>query len=167
MRRRRRLARARLVRGWLARGGGRGEDGQVLLLVIGFVVIVALLVTVVANASTAFLARRSLSAWADGAATAAAQSVDEGAVYGGRVGQALPLSAARARAAVAGYAVRNGLPGRFEGFEVAAVEVDPGAGTVRVALATSVDLAFANVVSARWADGVPITATATARVPLG
>ena len=85
-----------------------------LLLVIGFVVIVALLVTVVANASTAFLVRRSLSAWADGAATAAAQSVDEGAVYGGRVGHALPLSAARAREAVAGYAVRNGLPGRFE-----------------------------------------------------
>jgi hypothetical protein len=47
----------------------RDESGQLTPLVIGFAVIVVLLVAVVANASNAFLHRRSLASWADGAAT--------------------------------------------------------------------------------------------------
>ena len=57
------------------------DDGQITLLIIGFVMIVVLLVGVIANASKAFVYRRSLASWADGAAVAAAQNVAEDVVF--------------------------------------------------------------------------------------
>ena len=59
------------------------DDGQITLMIIGFVMIIVLAVGVVANASKAFVYRRSLASWADGAAIAAAQSVAEDVVYAG------------------------------------------------------------------------------------
>ena len=55
----------------------RSDAGQITLLIIGFVMIVVLAVGVVANASKAFVYRRSLASWADGPAIAASQSVAE------------------------------------------------------------------------------------------
>jgi hypothetical protein len=117
----------------------------------------------VVNASAAFLVRRSLSSWADGAAVVAAQSVAEEAVYGGEMGDVLPLSEASARESVVGFVGRHGLAGRFPAFRVDGVAVRPD-GAVTVTLSTRMPLVLVNdVVPGR---SVPVAATATALAPL-
>jgi hypothetical protein len=128
-------------------------------MVIGFVVIALLLVTVLANASKAFLYRRSLMSWADGAAIVAAQSVAAERIYSGEVGDTLPLSRAGARSEVADYVRRHDLAGRFDDFAVAAVEVDPSGGTVTVTFTTRMPLIWTSRTT-------PITAEASTVAPL-
>jgi hypothetical protein len=128
-------------------------------MVIGFVVIALLLVTVLANASKAFLYRRSLMSWADGAAIVAAQSVAAERIYSGEVSDTLPLSEADARSEVADYVGRHDLAGRFDDFAVAAVEVDPNGGTVTVTFTTRMPLIWTN-------QTTPITAEASTVAPL-
>jgi uncharacterized membrane protein len=136
------------------------DDGQITLMIIGFVMIVVLLVGVIANASKAFVYRRSLASWADGAAVAAAQNVAEEVVYAGPALEDLPISADGARGAVAGYVVRHGLAERFEEFD-SSVVVDPTAATVTVAFRARMPFALAGEVG-----GITITAEATATAPL-
>ena len=144
-----------------------GEDsGQLTILIIGLAAILVLLVTVVVDVSKAFLVRRALSGAADGAAVAAANAVDESVVYAGTAtGNALPLHPGAARDAALRYAAEAGLAGQFAGFDVLAVSTD-GA-TATVTLAATVPMPLVNHVSAGYADGVPIQATASGRSPLG
>ena len=58
------------------RTGGDAERGSVLVLALGLVVICLIAVAVVVDASTVFLARRSLQSAADSAALAGAQAID-------------------------------------------------------------------------------------------
>ncbi|RYJ06622.1 MAG: hypothetical protein EON52_05400 [Actinomycetales bacterium] len=59
----------------------RGEDGQVTVLTLGFLLVLVLLAAVVVNASDAYLERQTLSNLADGAALAAADGLDEADFY--------------------------------------------------------------------------------------
>ncbi len=140
----------------------RDEAGQLTPLVIGFVVIALLGVTVMANASKAFLHRRSLASWADGAAIVAAQNVSEQAVYAGIVGDVVPLADDLARASVTAYVDRHGLAERFDGFAVVRVDVNPVTDAVTVGLAARVPLIWANEASAGFGGGIPVTAEASA-----
>lgn len=141
-----------------------GDDGQVLLLVIGFAVIAAMLVTVVVNVSKVFLWERSLSAAADGAAIAAASAVAESAIYAHGPGERLPLSPESAADRVAAYIARAGLPDRFGSRFGYAVAVSGD--TVSVTFTAPVDLVFVNLLSTSYADGYPLSVTATAQSPL-
>ncbi len=143
----------------------RSEAGQLTPLIIGFVVIAILAITVTVHASTVFLHRRSLAAWADGAALTAAQSVSESAIYAGSVGDNLPLAAGTARTAVAEYAARHGLADRFDEFALVAVEVDPATDAVTVEFAARVPLTWANGTTGSFGGGFTITAQATAVAP--
>jgi hypothetical protein len=158
----------RSTRGPALRRLRREDDGQLLILVLGYTVIAALLVTVVVNVSQAYLYRRSLLAAADGAALAAANAPDLAAVYrdatGPGPGALLPLSRSGARAAVARYAADARLAERFPGFAVSAVATD-GA-TVSVRLRATVPLPLLNRLSDRYATGYAVGATANARSPL-
>jgi uncharacterized membrane protein len=61
---------------------GHGDDsGTILLLTLAYLMVAAMLVIVVTDVSAVFLARRSVASAADGAALAAAQRIDENAVY--------------------------------------------------------------------------------------
>jgi uncharacterized membrane protein len=139
----------------------RTDSGQITLMIIGFVMIVVLTVGVVANASKAFVYRRSLASWADGAAVAAAQQVAENALYAGPAVDELPISSSDARNAVADYVSRNRLAHRFEDFAVA-VSVDASTATVTVEFAARVPLVLTGAGDA----AIPITAEATATAPL-
>jgi Flp pilus assembly protein TadG len=134
----------------------RGDDGQLLLLTMFFALVLVLLVAVVVDTSAAFLARRSLAGAADGAALAAAQSVDLRAYYAGAGGPDLPL--AGVEDVVDAY-VRDNLAGT----EVVAVDlVDRGtAVTVTLGRHLALPLAFPG-----YAAGLDVTATATARLPV-
>ncbi len=140
----------------------RRDDGSVLPLLLVYALVAAAMVVVAIDTTTAFLARRSLAALADGAALAAAQSVDDPRFYAG--GNAdLPLSVAAVRGAVGDY--------------LAAAEADPSVQwdvvtdgtTVTVSLRRQVALPFVRllgVVGAEYADGrVPVAAAAHARAP--
>jgi uncharacterized membrane protein len=141
--------------------GRRGsEDGQITVLIIGFVMIVVLAVGVVANASKAFVYRRSLASWADGAAIAAAQSVAEDVLYAGPEVDELPIAAAEARRVVGEYVARNGLRRRFDDLRVE-VGVDQAASTVTVEFAVRVPLLLSGDTA-----GIPVAASASATAPL-
>jgi len=141
----------------------RGDDGQLLLLVLAYTVIAGLLITVVVNLSKAYLYRRSLVAAVDGAALAAANQPDLKRLYAG-AGPMLPLSERGVRSAVRQYASDADLAGRFEGFEV--LDVTSDGQTVTVTLRTVVRMPFLNLLSSRYQDGYPIDATARATSPL-
>lgn len=153
----------------------RGDDGQLLLLVLGCTLIVALLLTVVVDASRVFLAQRALSAAADAAALAGADAVDEAAFYdhsgdvtrggvgGGR--ELVPLDDAAARQAVDGYVTAAGLPSRFDDL-VVSTALGRGGTSVTVTCSARVRLPFVNVVSAGHAEGYLVGVTASARSPL-
>jgi uncharacterized membrane protein len=139
----------------------RDENGTVLLLVLGLVVIAALFVTVVIDVSALFLDRRDLVAAADGAALAGAQGVDQQSVY--RAGLpdsgALTLDRSRAESLVNDYLRDQGL---FDAYRDLAVDVQVTATTVTVHLSVQGRLPMANVVAA-GGRGIEIDATATAR----
>ena len=78
------------------RGEQRDEDGTILLLTLGCLVIALMLVVVVVDASAVFLARRSLASEADGASIAAAQAVSKPHVYAHGAGARLPLAEVQA-----------------------------------------------------------------------
>ncbi|MCM3886738.1 pilus assembly protein TadG-related protein [Frankia sp. R82] len=57
------------------------DGGTILILTLGYLMVAAMLVVVVTDVSAVYLARRSVASAADGAALAAAQQIDENAVY--------------------------------------------------------------------------------------
>jgi uncharacterized membrane protein len=127
----------------------RGDDGQLTLLIIGFVTIAALLVIVGVDVSRVFLARRALASTADAAALAAAQAVDRAAVYGGRsgCGGLLPVDA-DAAAHVVGTTVgdaSDSLRRTFVALEAPDTSAD--AGTVTVRLSGDVRVPFGKVLA--------------------
>ena len=67
-----------------------GEEGQVLLLGVGTVALVAALLLVVATATSVYLDLKHLTSLADSAAAAAADSVDSSSYYGSGVSPGAP-----------------------------------------------------------------------------
>jgi len=92
-----------------------GERGQTSLLVVGFAVVALLLVVVVVDASAAYLRRQDLDALADGAALAAADSVQRDRVYEEGLGELAALDPWVVRDRVAGYLDQVGARGEFPG----------------------------------------------------
>ena len=151
----------------------RHDDGQLTLLIVGFVAITAILVVVGVDASKVFLARRALSSAADAAALAGSQAVDRNAIYagiGGGCGGLLPLDADEAarRAALAVDDQSAVLRGTFATLDAPQTVV--AGDTVAVHLSGRVALPFGHVLAVLVPghdDGrVQIDATAHAQSPL-
>jgi uncharacterized membrane protein len=120
--------------------GEHPDGGQLLLLVLAYLGIAAALIGVVVDASAVFLAQRALSATADGAALAAAQTLDERQVYAAGVPlDRLPLSPSGVAAAAAAYLDDDGAPRRFD--ELTLGTATDGT-TATVTLGTAVELPF-------------------------
>lgn len=139
----------------------RDESGSVLPLVLVYLLVAAGLVGVTTDAAAVFLAQRGLAAAADGAALAAAQQASEAALYAGAAGPVLPPDPEAAGTAVARYVGVQRLSERFEGFAVLGVDADA---TVTVALAARVRPPVSGRLLAAYAGGVPLAATARARL---
>ena len=88
--------------------GGDGERGSTLPFVLLCWLLAALMAFGAVAASDAFLEQREVQSICDGAALAAADRTDEGAVYAGGVGAALPLTPASTQAAVADHLAADG-----------------------------------------------------------
>ena len=140
----------------------RGDDGTVLPLVIGVVVLVLMLVTVVTDVSVLWLERRSLQATVDGAALAGAQGIDLPAVYAGGALGDLTLDPRSARAAVRSYVAAVPSARQLAAFRVSAITV--AAATVTVRAQAVARPPFLSWLTGR---GVTVVAQASARTTTG
>ena len=151
------------------------DDGQVMLLMIFFAVIIAALITVVVDVSTVFLAQREMQSTADGAALAATQQPDLRAVYTSSLGPRLPLSHVASANILDSYAID---PARIphecstSSYQVVSGQDDAGnehsglqadGQTVRVELSCKVPLPFVGFVADVFMGGVTIHQVAFAR----
>lgn len=68
-----------------------GDEGTVMLLVLGFAVVLLGLVGVVSATSVVLLGQRGVASAADGAAVAAAQQLQDSVYYEKGLGERLPL----------------------------------------------------------------------------
>lgn len=90
----------------MTRARPHGDDGTILLLVLGFAALLLVLVAIVVDVSAVILAKRGAASAADGAAIAAAQQLDRNAVYANGLAEAIPLSPDDVRQVVAVYGAR-------------------------------------------------------------
>jgi Flp pilus assembly protein TadG len=151
------------------------DDGSVMILMIFLALIVAALITVVTDVSTVFLAQREMQSTADGAALAAAQQPNLGAVDTGSLGAQLPLSPEQAIASLNDYAANQSrIPHECSAATYRVVDGLDAAGnarsgvqtdgqTVRVELTCKVPLPFVSLVAAVFTDGVTIHQVAYAQ----
>ncbi len=144
------------------------EDGQVGVLVIGYLLVSLLVVTVVLAVSSVYIEHKKLLSAADGAALSAADdySIDVGGSGSGGGAATPPLPALQdsgVEASAAAYLAATGAGSRF-----AQLTVDPATGapdgrTARVVLTAVVR---PPLVSVLVPDGIPIVARADARAEL-
>jgi threonine dehydrogenase-like Zn-dependent dehydrogenase len=99
------------------------DEGSILVLGLGFIVICIVAVAIVVDASSMFLARRSLQARADAAALAGAQAVDLATYYADGPASRIALDPYRVRAAVERHVRRSTGQGRLTGVSVRGTEV--------------------------------------------
>jgi uncharacterized membrane protein len=149
------------------RARGPGDDGQVTILVIGFVVVALALVAVVVSATAVHLERTRLAALADLAALDAADAISDAAYFGpdgaSGVASGVPLSDADVAAAVTGYLVAH--PDPAAGWDEVRVLAagSPDGRTARVTLRAVVRPAWSAWVLAPFSDGIAIEASSSAR----
>lgn len=141
------------------------EDGQVGVLIIGYLLISLLVVTVVLAVSSVYIGHKKLLSAADGAALAAADnySIDVG-VGGGNTTTPLPaLQNADVKETAAGYLAVTGADVRFEQLSVDPATGAPDGRTARVVLTAVVRPPIVNFLVPA---GIPIVAQADARANL-
>lgn len=141
------------------------DDGQVMVLSLGFAVVAILLVLVVTAATAVHLDRKRLLALADLAALAAADQVD-GRYFAGAEGRGeagVPLTDATVRAAVQEYVAAHPDPAaRWDGVVVLEATA-PDVRSARVRLGAVTRPPLVTWVIAPWADGITLEVEATAR----
>jgi hypothetical protein len=130
------------------------------VLIIGFVMLALLVSTVVMAASSLYIEHKKLLSLADGASVAAADSYTLGQVETAGGTPSALLNGDRVRNVAADHLSRNGAFGRIDGLAVAAGTGTPDGSTAVVVLSATV---HPPVVNFLVPDGIPITASSTAR----
>ena len=134
------------------------DHGQTTVLIIGFVLVIAMTVVVVVDASAAYLRRQALTSLADGAALAAADGLQGEQVYTSGLGERARVDPETARALVDVYlsSVRAGE--KYPGLSHS-VETDGERVVVRVGAPLDLPLPLPGV-----AQSTPVRAAAAAVV---
>jgi hypothetical protein len=136
------------------------EDGQMIVLIIGYVLLALLVATVVVGISSIYLEHKRLLSLADGASLAAADSFTLGDVGSGGGGPAAVLGSDRVRHVASDFISRNPAAQRFDRLEVSAATGSPEGSTAVVVLTAAV---HPPVVNFLVPDGIRIEASSTAR----
>lgn len=135
------------------------EDGQITVLILGFVLLSLLLASVVMGASAVYLERKKLLSLADGAALAAADSYTAGDI-GGSGTPSTSLVDGRVLAATVSYLDDSNAFSRHDQLAVAAGTGSEPGGTAVVVLTA---MAHPPVISFLLPEGILIEARSTAR----
>jgi hypothetical protein len=138
----------------------RDEEGQVAVLIIGFVAISLLILAVVMAASSVYIERKKLLSVADGAAVAAADTFTLADVEPGEGAPVPRLSDGAVNSAVQRYLAETGAAGRFNGLSVSGGTGSPESRTAHVELSAVVHPPMVNFLVP---EGVPITVFSDAR----
>lgn len=136
------------------------EQGQTLVLIIGFTLIALLLASVVAGASAVYIEHKKLLSMADGASVAAADSYTLGGTTEGSSRPAAVLTSERVRNVTASYLSRNNAYARFDRLAVGGATGSPDSSSADVTLTA---VAHPPIVSFLLPEGIPIEARSTAR----
>lgn len=139
------------------------EEGQVAVLIIGFVAISLLILTVVMAASSVYIERKKLLSVADGAALAAADTFTLADVETGEGAPVPRLSDGAVHSAVQRYLSETGAAGRFSGLAIGGGTGSPESRTAHVELTAVVHPPMVNFLVP---EGVPITVFSDARSEL-
>src|SRR4051812_13875354 len=142
------------------------DDGQILLLALGYTLIAFALVAVAVDATAVHLARTQLLDAADAAALDAADAVDTRSVYAGGLGRDVPLSGEAVRNQAQTYLATYEPPSRLESVELTGGTGSPDGVSAVVELTGSVRLPIAAPVVASFAGGITVTVRSTARARL-
>jgi uncharacterized membrane protein len=132
-------------------------------MIIGYVLLCLLLVTVGTAASSLYLEHKKLLSAADGAAMAAADSYTLGQLGGTAQAPSASLSASQVRGAALEYLAGTGARDHFSQLELGADTGSPDSHSATVTLTAVAHPWFVNFLVP---DGIPITATSTARARL-
>lgn len=136
------------------------DDGQILVMVIGYVLLALLLATVVMAVSAVYIEYKKLLSVADGAAVAAADSYTLGDVVGEGKGPAAVLNSERVRAVTRSFLERNGAYARFDQLAIAPGTRSPDNASAEVALTAVVHPPLVNFL---LPAGITVEAESTAR----
>lgn len=147
----------------LLRSRAAGDDGQIGVLIIGYLLVSLLVVTVVMGASALYLGHKRLLATADGAALAAADTFSLGQGSGPGGTPAAVLSAAAVQAEVERYLAATNAADRLPGLGISGETGTTDGRTARVVLTGVVQPPLVNFLVP---DGIPITAVSEARARL-
>jgi hypothetical protein len=142
------------------RHAGHGQEGQMIVLIIGYVLLALLLATVVMAATSIYLEHKKLLSLADGASVAAADSFTLGQLGNSGGMPTTVLDGGRVRSAAVDYLQRNGAFTRFNGLAVAPGTGSPDGATAVVTLSAAV---HPPVVNFLVPDGIRVEASSTAR----
>jgi hypothetical protein len=152
-------------------GAGRAErprdraadDGQVLLLILGYAIVALLLVIVAVDATAVHLARTQLLDSSDAAALDASDAIDSGSAYARGVPGAVPLSSDSVRSAATTYLSRYRPPTRIGQVRLATGTGTPDGQTAVVVLVGHVRLPLLGPVVDAWSGGITVTVRSQAR----
>lgn len=140
--------------------GKDAEDGQIIVLIIGYVLLALLVTTVVVGISSVYLEHKRLLSLADGASLAAADSFTLGDVGTDGGSPSAVLGSERVRNVAGDFISRNPAAQRFDRLEVATATGSPDGSTAVVVLTAAV---HPPVVNFLVPDGIRIEASSTAR----
>ncbi|KIC68451.1 pilus assembly protein TadG-related protein [Pseudarthrobacter phenanthrenivorans] len=136
------------------------EHGQVLVMILGYVVLALLVATVVIGITAVYLEHKRLLSLADGASLAAADSYTLGEVATQGGSPSAVLNPARVRNVAADFVARSPAAQRFSELAVTGETGTPDGSTAVVVLSAAV---HPPVVNFLIPDGIRIEATSTAR----
>jgi len=142
------------------KGRERDESGQVMVMILGYIVLALLVVTVVIGISAVYLEHKRLLSLADGASLAAADSYTLGEVASQGGSPSAVLNPARVRNVAADFVARIPASQRFSHLAVAGATGTPDGSTAVVVLTAAVHPPIVNFLIP---DGIHIEATSTAR----
>jgi uncharacterized membrane protein len=148
------------------RGVAGSEDGQILILILGYVIVAVTLVIVAVDITALHLARTQLLDAADAAALDAADAVDPGSVYRAGVPGAVPLTTATVRAAATTYLSTYAPPTRVTDVQLTAATGSPDGQTAVVELVARVKLPLLGPVVQAWSGGITVTVRSQARADI-
>lgn len=141
-------------------GSTTDENGQLTVMIIGYVTLALLVATVMIGISSVYLEHKRLLSLADGASLAAADSYTLGEVASQGGSPSAVLNPARVRAVAADFVSRSPASARFQGLAVAGSTGTPDGSTAVVVLTAEV---HPPVVNFLVPGGIAIEAASTAR----